>query len=156
MDLDIKNGTVHISMKLSLEVAIKAYGEPINSAAKTPATRTLLEIDQESPLLSKSQAEIFHHIVAKILHVTKKARLDIQSTVVFLCCRVKSSTEEDMRKLKQLLQYIYVTLDMSRLLSIRSFSGMSIYVDASHASHNNARGPTGGCIVPYAEIGASL
>ena len=138
MDMDIKNGIVHISMKWYLEEAIKAYGEPINSAAKTPATRTLLEIDQESPLLSKLQAEIFHHIVAKILHVTKKARLDIQSTVVFLCCRVKSPTKEDMRKLKRLLQYIYGMLDMSRLLSIRSFSELSIYVDATHALHNDA------------------
>ena len=77
MDLDIKNGTVHISMKLYLEEAIKAYGEPINLATKTPATKTLIEIDQESPILSKLQAETFHHIVAKLLHVTKRARLFI-------------------------------------------------------------------------------
>ena len=147
MDLDIKIGTVHISMKSYLEEAIKAYKEPKNSAGKTPATRTLLEIDQESPLLSKLQAETFHHIVAKLLHVTKRARLDIQPTVVFLYRRVKSPTEEDMRKLKRLLQYIYGTLDISRILSIRSFSEMSIYVDASHASHNDARGQTGGFIV---------
>ena len=93
------------------EEAIKAYGEPINSAAKTLATRTLIDIDPESPLLSKERAKTFHHIVAKLLHVTKRARLDIQSTVVFLCRRVESPTEEDMRKLKRLLQYINGTLD---------------------------------------------
>ena len=36
---------------------------------------------------------------------------------------------------------------MSRLLSIRRFSEMSINVDASHALHNYAQGHTGGCIV---------
>ena len=39
MDLDIKNGTVHISMKLYLEEAIKAYGELgcKNSCHKNPS-----------------------------------------------------------------------------------------------------------------------
>ena len=100
MDLNIKNGIVKILMKPYLEEAIKAYGEPINSAAKTPATRTLFDINPESSQLSKSQAETFHHIVAKLLHVTKRVRLDIQPTVAFLCRRVKSPTKEDMRKLK--------------------------------------------------------
>ena len=103
MDLVVKDGVARIKMKSYLEEAITVYGEPINSAAKSPATRNLTEIDKESPLLSKEDTERFHHIVAKLLYVAKRARLDIQPNVVFLCRRVKSPTEEDKRKLKILL-----------------------------------------------------
>ena len=147
MDLLIKDGVVRIMMKSYLEEAIKAFEEPINSAAKSPSTRTLHEIDENSPLLTKDETEKFHHIVAKLLYVSKRARLDIQPTVVFLCRRVRNPTEQDKRKLKRLLQYIYGTLEMPRILSIRNFSEMSIYVDASHAPHVDGRGQTGGCVV---------
>ena len=60
---------------------------------------------------------------------------------------MKEPTEEDMRKLIQLLQYIYRILNMPRVMSIRSLSEMSIYVDAFHAPHEDARGHMGDCIV---------
>jgi len=84
--------------------------------------------------------------VAKLLHVSKRAHLDIEPTIAFLCRRVRKPTVQDWRKLKRLLQYINGTLDLPRIMCLRNFAEMSIYVDASHASHDDTRGQTGGCI----------
>ena len=132
MDLKIRDKKVYISMKGYLEDSIAAFSEAINSAAKTPATRHLMVVE-DAELLNEEKATIFHHIVAKLLHVAKRARLDIQPAIVFLSTRVKCPNVGDWRKLKRLLQYIFRTLDMYRILSIHSFSEMSVYIDASHA-----------------------
>ena len=92
MDLLIKDGIVKIMMKFYLEDAIKAYGEPIDSVAKSFSTRTLTKVDPNSNLLSKSKTETFHHIVAKLLHVTKRARLDIQPTLFFFFVQKSKTT----------------------------------------------------------------
>ena len=101
MNISIHDRKVHISMQRYLEESIMAFGEPINSGAKSPSTRTLMQTDKSEPL-SEKKTIIFHHIVAKLLHVTKRARLDIQPTVVFLCTRVKNPNQTDWKKLKRL------------------------------------------------------
>ena len=106
MDIQIEDRKVIIRMSEYLEeCGTLAFGEPINSVATSPVTRMLHIINPDAEVLSASKQEIFHHIVAKILHVTKRARLDIQPTVVFLCRSVKNPTVEDWGKLKRLLQY---------------------------------------------------
>ena len=39
--------------------------------------------------------EGFHHIVAKLLFVTKRARIDVDLTVSFLCTRISRSGVND-------------------------------------------------------------
>ena len=95
MNLKIKDGTVSITMKDYLEEALQAYGEPINSSATTPANRNLHVIDENAELLPNEKAERFHHIVAKLLHVAKRARLDIEPTIAFLYRRVQKPTSQD-------------------------------------------------------------
>jgi len=147
MNLQIKDDCVKVTMKDYLEEAILlAFGEPINSSANTPGVGNLFIVDEESEDLPSDKAECFHHIVAKLLHVSKRACLDIEPTIAFLCRRVRKPTVQDWLKLKRLLQYINGTLDLPRIMSLRNFAEMSIYVDASHASHDDIRGQTGGCI----------
>jgi len=38
-------------------------------------------------------------------------------------------------------------MDLPRIFSLENFSEMAIYVDAAHASHDDSRGHTGGCVV---------
>ena len=52
----------------------------------------------------------------------------------------------DWKKLKRLLQYIYGTLKIKRVISLDLYRKMNIFIDASHACHKNMRGQTGGCI----------
>ena len=69
MDLTVKDGKMSVSMKGYLEEAIAAYKEKMNTSAKTPSTKALLEIDEEAEPLPSDRADLVHHIVAKLLHV---------------------------------------------------------------------------------------
>ena len=100
----------------------------------------------DSPLLGEWQKGIFHSIVQKLLHVSKRARLNLQVTIDFLCTRVTMPNKEDWKKLKRLLQYIYGTLKIKRVISLDLYKQMNIFIDASHTCHENIRGQTGGCI----------
>jgi len=56
-------------------------------------------------------ADKFHRIVAKLLYVTKRARVDILLAIAFLCTRVADPDVHDWKKLKRVLQYLRGTLD---------------------------------------------
>ena len=146
MDFQIDNGEVSILMKDYLVECISAFGEVLNSNATTPANKSLMTVDENSKKLCEKQREVFHHIVQKLLHICKRGRLDLQVAIAFLCTRVRTPNQQDWAKLKRVLQYVRGTLDLPRVISLRNFGLMDIFVDASHASHDNMRGHTGGCV----------
>ena len=96
MDISFTNNhKVRIAMKSYLQEAIRAFGEDTSTGTAIPATRTLFKINKDIPSLEHSMAAIFHHIVAKLLYVTKRARVELQLVIAFLYTRVSKSTEED-------------------------------------------------------------
>ena len=78
--------------------------------------------------------------------MSKRARLVLQVTVGFMCTRVTCPSEEDWKKLKHTLQYIFGTLDIKRVISLDTSRKMNIFVDVSHACHMDMREQMGGCI----------
>ena len=98
-----------------LKESIEAFGEIIDKGASTPAKENLFEIN-ESKELDEDKSERFHHVVSKLLYISKRARIDIDLTISFLCTRVSKSTEEDWEKLRRLLQYMHMTIDMPRII----------------------------------------
>ena len=146
MDFEVKNGEVTIMMKQYMEECIKSFGEAISSPATTPSTKSLMEVNDKAIKLDERRQRIFHHIVQKMLHVCKRTRLDLQVTVGFLCTRVRCPTEQDWAKLRRMLQYVFGTLDMPRVISIENFDKMDIFIDAAHGTHWDMRGQTGGCM----------
>ena len=66
----------------------------MGKAANTPAKSSLSEVN-DSMELNEECRDMFHHIVEKLLYVSKRARVDIDLAVSFLCTRVSKSTEED-------------------------------------------------------------
>ena len=146
MDIEIVDRKIKICMKTYLQECIDSFGESLTSNATTPANKNLMELDEESCKLNTQKRELFHHIVQKLLHISKRGRLDLQVAIGFLCTRVKEPNVSDWNKLRRTLQYIRGTLDMSRILSIGNIELMNIYIDASHGIHWNRRGQTGGCI----------
>jgi hypothetical protein len=120
------------------------FDNDISKYASTPATKELFEINDASPKLSKLQADNFHHIVAKLLYVSKRARIDIQLAIAFLCTRVSCSTLEDKMKLQHLLRYLKSTIDMPRIVGANAFDLLQTWVDASYAVHPDMRSHTGG------------
>ena len=87
--------------------------------------------------------EVLHHIVAKLLNVSKRTRVDIVLTVLYPCTRLSCTTSEDWGKLRRLLHYLNDTIDMARVIG--TSEGMNIlqtYVDAYYAIYSDKKGRT--------------
>ena len=112
MDIDFHaNGTATIKMKECNKEAISDFGQEITRLATSPAKRDLFEINEDSGDLTEKDHEIFHSVVAKLLYVSIRGRLDIILPIAFLCTRVACSTEQDWTKLKRVLEYLNGTID---------------------------------------------
>ena len=144
MDIEFKdNGTVEILMKEYIKECFVAFGEKVDKVVNTPAKHSLFVVD-ESVDLNEERRDVFHHIVAKLLYVSKRARVDIDLAVSFLCTRVSKSNEDDWEKLRRLLNYLHATINMPRIIGAGGMDVMQTYVDASYAIHMDMKGHTGG------------
>jgi hypothetical protein len=141
-----KDGTASIRMKDYIKEAIAYFGESSTRSATTPAKKNLFEIDKESGALTDNNREIFHSIVAKLLYVSKRGKLDIQLPIAFLCNRVSCSTEKDWLKLKRVLEYLRGTLDEFLTLGADNLGNMRRWVDTSYAVHKDMKSHTGGFV----------
>jgi hypothetical protein len=141
-----ENRTVTISMREYIEDAIEEFQEAITNRAVTPARNNLFSVSDNSPRLSMALGETYHSVVAKLLYASKRARLDIQLAIAFLCTRVSCSTIEDRSKLKRLLEYLNGTLDECLTLGADDLTVIRTWVDASYAVHKDMKSHTGGVI----------
>jgi hypothetical protein len=101
-------------------------------------------VDDSAAALDQIASEIFHHVVAKLLYGSIRARMHLLLAIGFLCTRVSKSTTQDQRKLKRLLEYIKGTLDLEYTLGADSLSSLRTWVDASYAVHPDMKSHTGG------------
>jgi hypothetical protein len=134
-------GQVSITMLNQIEEALQ--GVEVKEYA-TPATNDLFE-EQTSTnkLLNKSQAELFHSKVAKLLYIGKRARPDILLAVSFMTTKVKNPTEKDFTALNRTLGYLKRTKDEELVIRPREDMQCSTCADASHAVHPDARSHSG-------------
>ena len=89
------NGTVSIDMKDYVEEVLQDFPDTLKKSVTSPARPDLHHIDHTSPLLGAEQAELFHSFAMKLMWVSQRCRLDISTTISFLCTRVTKSTEQD-------------------------------------------------------------
>ena len=59
--------------------------------ATTPVPSYVFNTDPGCKKLSNDKGQLFHHLVAKLLYLSKHTRQDIQTAVAFLCTRVKKT-----------------------------------------------------------------
>ena len=137
---------VEIIMMEYIHESITAFGEDIGKGATTPAKGDLFQVDENSEQLNEEKSIKFHHIVSKLLYVSKRARIDIDLSISFLCTRVSKSTNEDWEKLRRVLQYLQHTIEMPRIIGADGMKYMLTYVDASYAIHQDMKGHTGGAM----------
>lgn len=122
-----EDGKVEILMKDYIQECLDSYaelGETINRKANTAGKHDLFTVDHESKKLDNKKAEMFHHIVAELLYVSKRARLDIDLVISFLCSRVAEPPEQDWHKLTRLLNYLNGTIEMTRIIGADDLSKM--------------------------------
>jgi hypothetical protein len=148
MNISFHNdGTASILMKDYIKEAIAHFGEDITRSATTPAKRNLFEIKENSVSLTDADREIFHSVVAKLLYVSKRGRLDFQLPIAFLCTRVSCSTKQDWSKLRKCtLEYLRGTLDESVTFGADDMCKMQTWVDAWYAVHKDMKSHTGGVV----------
>ena len=99
MDIKMKeNKTVGISMKDYIRDSFDVFAlfeEKINKDATSAAKNNLFKLTDDSKRLGKDENEGFHHIVYKLLYVSKRARLDIDLAISYICTIVTCSTDVD-------------------------------------------------------------
>lgn len=76
----------------------------------------------------------------------KRGRPDVETTVSYLMTRVLKSNERDWTKLKRCLGFLKGTFNDLRKIGADSLRDLHVWVDASHAVHENMREHTGGTI----------
>jgi hypothetical protein len=112
--------------------------------APTPAANHLFVVNNTDPKkLEPKLAEMFHHNVAKLLFLCKRARPDIQTSVAFLCTRVKDPDLDDYRKLTRTMRYLRGTRYLPLTLEADNNSWIKWWVDGAFAVHNDMRSHTG-------------
>jgi len=84
MNIRFKRGKVKVGMKKHILKAINNFSEDITRDAATPATSFLFKT-REVDKLDEEKAENFHSVVASLLFISRRCRLDIQIAVAFLC-----------------------------------------------------------------------
>jgi hypothetical protein len=91
MQLDFMNDGVRIGMTFYLDKILNEF--PDLKEEELPGKKDLFVIDKKAVALSERAGRFFHTIMAKILYLSWRARLDIITSVGFLCMRVKAPTE---------------------------------------------------------------
>ena len=143
--MDRKNKNINIDMTDQIKEALEMFGEEVDDTVVSPAKRHLFETyDGKSDELCEARSEIFHSVTAKLLFIMKRARPDIETTVSYLMTRVSRSNEKDWDKLKRCLGFLKGTINDKRIIGADSLRDLHVWVDASHAIHENMRGHTGG------------
>ncbi len=139
------NRTAVVSMKSYHQEAIYECGLEIRRESSTPDRRTLFEVDPGSTLWKMARPRCFIELlVAKLLYVALRARMDILFAIGFLCTRVAGSTKQDQSKLRRVLEYVKGTIDLGYTLGADSMGKLRTWVDVSYAVHPDMKSHTGG------------
>ena len=87
------------------DVIIEADKDLNNRQLYYPGNYSHMKVDYNSPSLPTKDAKLIHRYAARLLFASKRARLDIQVCIAFLCTRVKAPKEQDYKKLGKVIRY---------------------------------------------------
>jgi hypothetical protein len=158
--LTVTRGTVHDYLGMTLDYGVpgqvtirmddyvqdlldEAPGGMAGTAA-TPAGEHLFTVSDNPTYLEEPEADLFHHLTAKLLFLCKRARPDIQTAVAFLTTRVKRPDVDDYKKLERVIKYLRGTPDLALTLEADNTHVVKWWADASFAVHTDMRSHTGG------------
>ena len=113
--------------------------EDTKGESATPAAHHLFDIAEDTTKLSHADADLFHHFVAQLLYLSKRACPDIQLAVSFLCTRVRVTDIDDYKNLARVMKYIQVTSGLPMIFSIDKSGNIKWYVDAEFVVHQDMR-----------------
>ena len=145
----IGNRKVKVGVKKYLGGLIEdfeAFDGVLTKTMLSPAAKWLMTVDENAQKLSVEKSDKFHSMVGGLLWAEKRGRPDIETTISFLCTRVKVPDVDDWCKLRRLMCFLKQTIDNERIMGADNLTEMLTFVDAAHSVQPNMRGHTGGCI----------
>ena len=149
MTLDFtERGKVKFTMIDYIENMLADLPSDMDGEAVTPAANHLFEVNENTAemQLDPETADLFHHFVAKLLFLCKRARPDTQTAVAFLCSRVKAPDTDDYKKLARVMRYLRGSINMPLVLEADDVQVVKWWIDASFAVHPDMRSHTGGAM----------
>eukprot|EP00957_Ditylum_brightwellii_P038639 2920654-Ditylum_brightwellii.AAC.1 len=100
------------SMQKYIQELIDGFPEELCGACTSPTADHLFQVNEEEIKLCDKKAQQYHTTVTRMLFVCKRARPDIQPTIVFLTTRIREPDEDNWKKLCHLLMYLKETINM--------------------------------------------
>ena len=85
----LKDKKVALNMKDYILEVTEDFGEDISKVVASPATRWLFTTDEKARKLKGDRFDLFCSLVAKLLWIILRGRLDCALMITFLCTRVK-------------------------------------------------------------------
>ena len=111
-----------------------------------PAISELFSMNMTHQKLDAATADLSHGIVARFLYVAKRARLDLQVAVAFLCKQVKSPNTSDLKKRGRLVQYVRATIHLTLIFGSDGLGNMIWSIDTSFDVHIDIKSYTRYCL----------
>ena len=141
---------IEIEMREQLKKVIdlfnEANGRKLTDVVTSPAQRHLREVDPDCNPLNTKKSQSFHTIIATLLWIMKRARPDLETSVICVCTRVSKSDEDDWNKLRRVIAYAQVTIDDIKIIGADSLSGIFTWIDAAYAVTDDIKSQTGGAM----------
>ena len=136
-------GKVQIRMEEYIRNMLAELPEDMAGLATTLAAEHLFKINDTPTHLTDEAAMLFHHNVAKLLFLCKRARPDLQTAVAFLSTRVKQPDHDDYKKLAQAMKYLRNTITLPLTLEADDLQLVHWWIDGAFATHCDMRSHTG-------------
>ena len=117
LDFGKKPGTCHVMQEGHVLDLIEIFDEKLKGNSPSPASADLFK-KGAGGLLNDHQRELFHTCVAKALFIANRASPDIVLAVSVLSGCVRYPTNDDMQKLRRLVDYLVGTKELHLVLSV--------------------------------------
>lgn len=147
MNIDFSNPQeVKITMYEYLEDILSEATEDMDGTSRYPADKNLFQVNDDCEKLDSNKADYFHQMTTRLLYAAKRARPDLQTTVAFLCKRVKNPDIEDYGKLCKVIKYLWDTISLPLILGWDGSGTLVWSIDASFAVHMDMKSHSGYCL----------
>jgi hypothetical protein len=112
----------------------------------TPAANHPFQVNGDAERLDEPTAQLFHHNMARLLFISKRARPDVQTAVAFLCTHFKEPDIDNYTKLTRTMIYLQGSIDEPLAFEADNMHIVKWWVNALYAVvvHPNMKSHTGG------------
>ena len=139
MDLNfLEAGVFSITMIPFIGKIFEEFPDAITKSTPCLHNKNLFKIREEgeASYFPEEQVIHFHHTVAQLIFLQKRAQRDIQTTSSFLTSRVKKPDENDRGKLRRVMQYLKGTRTLKLWLTVDNMEESRWLVNASLNMHS--------------------